>query len=212
MTSKMNSNLSASEKEIFKKLSTPVKIQDFLDTLPRNCEKGGDTLMSPRRVLRERKAHCIEGAFLAAAALWFHGEEPLVINLRATKDDYDHALALYRRHGRWGAISKTNHVGLRWRDPVYKDIRELAMSYFHEYLHDDHRKTLRAYSRIVDLSRFGEEWITSEEDLFDISGAIQDFRHFPVAPRSNLRLVRPIDRMERLANELVEWEKSDPRT
>lgn len=209
----MDLGLSPAEKKIFKKLTTPIKIQDFLDTFPRNWEKNGDTLMSPRRVLRERKMHCIEGAFLAAAALWFNGERPLVINLRAIKDDYDHTVTLYQRHGYWGAISKTNHYGLRWRDPVYKNIRELAMSYFHEYLHDDDdRKTLRSYSRLVDLSCFGKDWITSEDNLFEISGAIQDFKHFPVAPKSNLRLVRPIGSIERQANRLVEWDKCDPRT
>lgn len=205
--------LSKEEIAIFKKLDTPRKIQDFFDTFARNLEKKGDTLMSPRRVLRERKMHCIEGAFLAAAILWFHGEKPLVINLRATKNDFDHTITLYRRFGYWGAISKTNHFGLRWRDPVYKNIRELVMSYFHEYLHDDNdNKTLRAYSKEVDMRRFGKKWITDEEDLFEIAGAIQEVKHFPVAPPRNMRLVRPTDKMECQVNRLVEWDKSDPRT
>lgn len=168
--------------------------------------------MSPRRVLRERKAHCIEGAFFSAAVLWFHGNKPLVMNLRATADDYDHVIALYRFHGYWGAISKTNHVGLRFRDPVYKTIRELAMSYFHEYLHDDGRKTLRAYSCPVDMRDFGKDWVTSEDNLYDISESIQDVRHFPIAPTANIRLARPTDKMERLANRFIEWKKNDPRT
>jgi len=184
-----------------------------LDSLPRNCEKNGDTCLSPRGVLREKKAHCIEAALLAAAALWFHGEEPLVMDFRASKEDYDHVVALYKINGYWGAISKTNHVGLRWRDPVYKTIRELAMSYFHEYLHDTtHKKTLREYSRPINLKKFGVEWITVEENLFDLAQKIDDAFHFPIAPKKNLRLIRPADKMERKANKLVEWRKKDPRT
>ena len=205
--------LSKAEHAVFKKLTTPIKIQDFLDSLPRNWEKHGNTLMSPRRVLWERKVHCIEAAFFAAAALWFNGEEPFVMDLQATSDDYDHVIAVYKRYGYYGAISKTNHTGLRFRDPVYKTYRELAMSYFHEYLHDiDHRKTLRTYSAPVNLKRFGSEWITAEEDLIDIAYAVDSMRHFPVAPTKNLRLVRAADKMEQRANRILEWKKSDPRT
>jgi hypothetical protein len=201
------------EAGILRKLSTPIKIQDFLDTMPRNMEKHGDTLMSPRRVLAERKAHCIEAALLAATALWFHGHKPLVIDLRASREDYDHVVAIYRKNGYFGAISKTNHVGLRFRDPVYKTVRELAMSYFHEYLHDhnDH-KTLRAYSGPVNLAKFGKKWLTADDDLFDLALAIDGAKHCPVAPKDNLRQLRHVDRMEHKANRLVEWHKLDPRT
>jgi hypothetical protein len=205
--------LTEKESAILKKLSTPVKIQDFLDSLPRNWEKGGDTCMSPRRVLREKKVHCIEGALLAAAVLWLNGEESLVMDFRATDEDYDHVIALYKRNGHWGAISKTNHIGLRWRDPVYRTIRELAMSYFHEYLHDTtHEKTLREYSRPINLKKFGAEWMIAEEDLFNLAQKIDDAPHFPVAPKKNIRLVRPADKMERKANKLIEWPKKNPRT
>jgi hypothetical protein len=201
------------EMKIINKLSTPVKIQDFLDCLPRNWEKQGDTCMSPRQVLQEKKAHCIEAAFFAAAVLWRNGEPPLVLDLRASLEDFDHVIALYRRHGHWGAISKTNHFGLRFRDPVYRSVRELVMSYFHEYLHDENsHKTLRSYSVPVDLRRFGEWWVTSEGGLADLAVAIDSARHFPAAPASNLRLVRQADRFTRQVNHLAEWEKSDPRT
>ncbi|HTX86576.1 MAG TPA: hypothetical protein VMC41_00735 [Candidatus Nanoarchaeia archaeon] len=205
--------LTKKEAAILKKLNTPIKIQDFLDTLPRNWEKNGDTCLSPRLVLSNKKAHCIEGALVAAAALWLDGQEPLVMDFRATRDDGDHVIALYKVNGRWGAISKTNHVGLRWRDPVYRTWRELAMSYFHEYLHDrTDRKTLRSFSAPINLKKFGSRWITAENNLFDLAGQIDAARHFPVAPRKNLRRIRPADRMERRANRLVEWKKSDPRT
>ncbi|HTW96918.1 MAG TPA: hypothetical protein VMD74_04655, partial [Candidatus Methylomirabilis sp.] len=151
--------LNEKELKILKKLNTPVKIQDFLDSLPRNCEKNGDTVLSPRRVLREKKMHCIEGALLAATALWLHGRSPLVMDFQATDDDDDHVIALYKINGYWGAISKTNHVGLRWRDPVYRTPRELALSYFHEYLHErTHRKTLLSYSDPINLKKFGIKW------------------------------------------------------
>jgi hypothetical protein len=152
--------------------------------------------------------HCIEGAFLAAVALWLNGEPPLVMDFRAHKSDDDHVVAVYKRNGRFGAISKTNHVGLRFRDPVYKTIRELAMSYFHEYLHEkNHRKTLRYFSGAIDLRKFGTGWITDENNLFDLAYAIDCVRHFPVAPEKNLRLVRLPDKLERRVNELVEWPK-----
>lgn len=205
--------LTKKELAVFKKLTTPIKIQDFLDSMPRNWEKNGATCMSPRRVLRENKMHCIEGAFLAATALWLNGEEPLVMDLKATREDADHVVAIYKRHGYFGAISKTNHVGLRWRDPVYKNIRELAMSYFHEYLQDENsHKTLRSFSGPVNLKKFGKKWVTDEDDLIDIAWKIDSAKHFPIAPKENIRLIRQTDKMECLANRLVEWKKDDPRT
>ena len=124
----MRALLSPAEHGVFKKLSTPQKIQDYLDHLPINFELVGETLYSPRRVLQENKAHCVEGALFAAAALCYHGQPPLLLDIQTTADDYDHVLALFKEEGRWGAISKTNHTILRWRDPVYKNPRELAMS------------------------------------------------------------------------------------
>src|SRR3989338_6552129 len=124
--------LSKKELAIFKKLNTPIKIQDFLDKIPMNWEKKGETYFSPRRALEARKMHCLEGAIFAATALWLQGEKPLLLDLKAKGDD-DHVVALYRRNGYWGAISKTNHAALRFRDPVFKTLRELAVSYFHEY-------------------------------------------------------------------------------
>jgi hypothetical protein len=205
--------LTQKEQALLKKLNTPAKIQDFLDSLPRNWEKKGDTCMSPRVVLREKKMHCIEGAMLAAAALWVNGREPLVMDFKATRNDADHVVALYKINGYWGAISKTNHFSLRFRDPVYKNIRELAMSYFHEYLHDDHcRKTLRSFSGPINLKRFGQKWITAEKNLFEVAGAIDSVKHFSVAPKKNLRRLRLADKIVRRVDRMVEWKKNNPRT
>ena len=202
-----------SERTVFKQLATPIKIQNFLDTIPMNWEKRGETYMSPQRAWRERKMHCLEGALFAAAALWLHGEPPLLFDLRADGDD-DHVVALYKRHGYWGAISKTNHAAVRFRDPIYKTLRELALSYFHEYfVNKTGKKVLREYStNPFNLTTFGTSWITTEEDVFVIAEKIDRSRHSRIIPKRNMRFIRPADRMERRAGRLIEWPRSDPRT
>ena len=141
--------LSRGEFAVLRRLDSPERIQAFLYGLKQNFEPGGDTCNSVRVVLRTKRAHCIEGAMLAACALWVHGEPPLLLDLQAVHD-FDHVVALFRRRGRWGAISKTNGVGLRWRDPIYRSLRELAMSYFHEYTD---RKSTRLNSSHIQKSR-----------------------------------------------------------
>lgn len=206
--------LTKEEERIFKKLDTPIKIQDFLNEIPVNYEHDGvDTWRSPRRVLRDNKAHCVEGSLFAAAVLWYHGYDPLLMGFRTAPKDEDHFVTLYTMHGYWGAISKTNHSVLRFRDPVYKTPRELAMSYFHEYfMYEDGKKTLRDYSAPFNLKKLGTDWITSEEELFEIVDAVNDSRHFPVVPKENARSIRKADPVELRTEHLLEWEKTDPRT
>lgn len=205
--------LSKKEEMLLRSLSTPQKIQDFLDRLPLNHEKGGDTYMSPRRVLRERKGHCIEAALVAATALWLRGEKPLLLDLTSREDDDDHVVALFRQNGYWGAISKTNHVVLRYRDPIYRTVRELALSYYHEYfLNRTGEKTLLSYSRPLDLSRFGSDWVTAEEDLWIIADALDSARHYRLVPKENERFIRRASVTERKGGEVVEWLIDDPRT
>ncbi len=201
------------EYDLLRGLSTPQKIQDFLDELPRNNEKEGHTCSSPRVALREKKAHCIEGACIAALALWMHGERPLLLDLKASHGDDDHVVALYKRGGHWGAISKTNHAVLRFRDPVYRTIRELALSYFHEYcLLSDGRKTLRSYSRPFSLKRFGIEWITREDGLWDIASELDQSKHSLIVPPGNEQYLRKASDIEREAAGIAEWPMKDPRT
>lgn len=201
------------EYALLRKLSSPGKIQDFLDTLPRNNEKNGHTCASPRTVLREEKAHCIEGAYLAALALWIHGERPLLLDLKASHGDDDHVVALYKRNGHWGAVSKTNHSVLRFRDPIYRTVRELALSYFHEYfLLTDGRKTLRTYSRPFSLKRFGTKWITEESDLWEIASELDQSKHFPLIPPGSEHFLRNAGEIERRAAGISEWPLKDPRT
>ncbi|HCR52040.1 TPA: hypothetical protein DIV48_00130 [Candidatus Kaiserbacteria bacterium] len=213
--SRAQSGLTQREYAVLAKLSSPVKIQDFLDALPMNWEKGGDTHMSPRRILRAKKAHCIEGALLAAAALWIAGEPPFIMNLSARfhKGDDDHVVALYKRGGRYGAVSKTNHASIRFRDPVYRTPRELALSYFHEwFLNTTGEKTLECYSKPLDLRRFGAGWITDKKNLWHIADALSELPHYYFVPKGNWRYVRKADAMELKAGRLTEWKKSDPRT
>ena len=123
--------LSREEAATLARLRTPEKIQDYICSLKINKELKGDTCLSVREVLRHQHAHCIEGAFVAAAALWMHGQPPLLMDMKAKGDD-DHVVTLFRHRGYWGAISKSNHVWLRWRDPGYRSLREMTVSYFHE--------------------------------------------------------------------------------
>ncbi|MBI4407039.1 MAG: hypothetical protein HY565_00885 [Candidatus Kerfeldbacteria bacterium] len=201
------------EHTVLQSLTTPIKIQNYLDRVPMNWEKHGETYMSPQRALRAHKMHCFEGALFAAATLWVHGEPPLLFDLRVRGDD-DHVVALYKRHGYWGAISKTNHASLRFRDPIYKTMRELALSYFHEYFSDlTGKKVLREYSaKPLNLTTFGTDWVTAEEDLVAIVDAIDAAPHHQIVPQRNLRLLRQADAMERRAGRLKEWKKTNPRT
>ncbi len=195
------------EFKLFAKLKTPEKIQDFLDTLPINFEKSGETLKSPREVLLRKNAHCMEGALFAAAALWYHGKKPFILDLRTTDDDMDHVVALFKEKGLWGAISKTNHAVLRYRDPIYKTIRELVLSYFHEYFLDTGEKTLREYSRPFDLRRYGSEWLTASQNLWHISDALDQSPHHVIIDTRNARRLRRASEVEIRAGKLVEYKK-----
>lgn len=203
--------LTAEEGRLLSALRTPHHVQDFVIDLRANFEPRGDTLRSVRGSLRHGEAHCIEAAFVAACALWLHGDPPLLMDLTAV-GDADHVVAVFRRNGCWGAISKSNHAWLRWRDPVYRTLRELAMSYFHEYFNKG-RKTLRTYSTSVDLRRFAPEmWITSEEHCWDVGAAVDDARHYRLIAPAQMRWLMPPDATVLRADNLVQYETRDRRT
>jgi len=195
------------EVQVFKKLNCPKKIQDFLNKIPANYEKDGDTVLSPRMVLKQNRAHCMEGAMFAAAALRFHGHQPLVVDLTSNHKDDDHVIAVFKRHGHWGAISKTNHATLRYREPIYRNIRELTMSYFHEYFtNDDRKKTLRSYSLPVNLSRFDKNgWMTAAEDTDYIPEYLAKVPHQQILTRSQIAFLRKADPIEKKAGSILEW-------
>jgi hypothetical protein len=201
--------LNADERRILARLKTPELIQDFVAALPANFERKGGTCLSVRGALHANHGHCIEAAFIAATALWLNGERPLVMDFQASREDDDHIVALFKRNGCWGAISKSNHVWLRWRDPVYRSLRELAMSYFHEYTRFD-RKTLRTYSRPVDLRRFDPAlWITNEEYCWDVAGALDDAPHYRLITPAQARRLRKRDAVEMRANNLRQYRAPD---
>lgn len=169
------------EKELFRKLNTPAKVQDYLNSLKFNFEKGGETLRSPLFAMRAGEAHCFEGALLGAYILSLHGFKPLVMHLKASNRDYSHVVAPFKINGYWGALSKTNHAVLRYREPVYKNIRELAMSYFHEYFLNDGTKTMEAYSQPMNLNDFEEGWEKMEGDLWGIDEELDKVKHYLVS-------------------------------
>lgn len=202
--------LTPAEGRLFARLNSPQKIQAYLDRIPANFELNGDTTMSPRRMLRTRVAHCAEAALFAAAVLAFHGKPAWLMDLRALPSDQDHIVALFRQRGLWGAISKTNHAILRWRDPIYRSWRELAMSYAHEYCLPGGKKSLLAISRPFSLLRYKPSlWVAAEEDLHWLMDALDDSPHVPVAPAPAMKIRRRSSRVELLAQDVVDW--PDPR-
>jgi hypothetical protein len=184
------------ERAVFRRLNTPEKIQRFLDELPYDKEPEGPRCRSPRRVLRDQTAHCMEGALVGAAALRMLGHPPLLLDLEAVRDD-DHVLAIFNLRGHWGAVAKSNYSGLRFREPVYRTLRELVMSYFEHYYNLQREKTLRKYSRPVNLERFdGMGWMTAEEDPWVIPEYLCTIAHTGVlAPSQPKRLSRVDDRL-----------------
>lgn len=196
------------EKKLFQKLSTPQKVQDFLNTIAPNKERDGkDTIKSPLRVLREKNAHCIEGAIFAAYVLSLHGYKPFLVHMKATRADLDHVIFIFKEKSGWGAISKTNHAVLRFREPIYKNLRELVMSYFHEYTTDDGKKTLRSYSVPLDLSIFEKGWETEMEDLWGIDEELDAITHIPIGPSEFFKKMRLSDEIEREVGKMLEWKK-----
>jgi hypothetical protein len=149
--------------------------------------------MSVREVLKWNRAHCIEGALIAALAFWFHGERPLLVDLSANDEDNDHIIAVFKINGYWGAISKGNHAYGRYRDPIYRTLRELVMSYFHEYYNPKGNKTLRTYSRPLDLSHYKpEEWITGK-DSWNIASDICGVAHYRFISKQQEKILKPVD-------------------
>ncbi len=171
-------------------LKTPARIQHFLNELPYH---NADTAWSPRRVLREGTAHCLEGALLAAAALRVNGFPPLIMDLEAVQDT-DHVLAVYQIDGCWGTIAKSNFSGLRFREPVYKNLRELAMSYFDDYFNYRGERTLRGHSKPVNLSRFDrQQWMTTEKPTWFVPQLLLEIPHIPLITTKQARRLTRVD-------------------
>ena len=222
---KMQALLSPAERRVLQKLKTPQLIQDYLEALPQHFVSDGDRMLSPRGVLAHNTAHCMEGAVFAAAALAYHGQPPFLMDFQTPEYDEDHVVAVFSvKDGSasggklWGALSKTNHPVLRWRDPIYKSIRELAMSYAHEYFMWNKKdgellgkKTLRAYSKPFDLSRYApEQWLVPD-GISWLADPLDASPHSPVAPALALKNLRRATKVETDAMQLEEWSRGGKR-
>ena len=198
--------LTRGETKLFRKLTTPEKIQDFLTGMPINFEPQGDTCQSARMALQNNSCHCIEAAFIAAAALMLHGQPALLMDFQASGDD-DHVLALFKQDKHWGAISKSNSIWLRWRDPVYASPRELAMSYFHEYVKEKH-KTLRRVSKPFDIGKYDPDyWLTSQENCWAMAQEIDASPHVDLISNSQARKLKLRDSLETRAGDFKEFSR-----
>ena len=182
--------VTASERALFRKLSTPAKIQDWLDGLTYRAE---ERAACPRNVIRERRAHCFDGALFAAAALRQLGHAPALLDMWAVRDD-DHVLAVYRVDGRYGAVAKSNFVGLRFREPVYRSLRELVMSYFELYFNMEREKTLRAWAGPLPLAQFDRYgWMFRDDPLPYVSDRLDALKHRRILTPEMERRLTPVD-------------------
>lgn len=184
------SGFTAVELRKLRSLKNPHGIQRCLDSQPYHL---ADTAWSPRRVLGENTSHCFEGALFAAAALRVNGYPPLVMDLEA-EHDTDHVIAVYKERGHWGAIAKSNFTGCRYREPVYRSLRELAMSYFEVYFNLRRERTLRTFSRPVNLARFdGLNWMTTDQPLWFVAEYLFTIRHFSLLTRGMAEKLHRLD-------------------
>ncbi len=199
--------LTPAESTLFAKLGTPEKIQDFITAMPINFEPEGDTCRSARHAIKANCCHCIEAAFISASALLLHGKPTLLMDFQASGDD-DHIITLFKNGKYWGAISKSNSIWLRWRDPVYASPRELAMSYFHEYVKAE-KKTLRRVSKPFDIGKYDPDyWVTNDENCWPMALEIDASPHVELITKSQARHLRNREAFERRAGEFKEFQKA----
>ena len=176
---------------VYSALESPVKIQAYLDSIPYSEE---EKYRCPRQVIQDGKAHCFDGALFAAAALRFHGYPPLVIDMFPVpmRDD-DHMLAIFKIDGHWGALAKSNFVGLRYREPIFRNLRELVLSYFEDFYNTDSEKTLRSYTVPYNLKSYDRyQWMVEDTKMLDIAHKLEKIRRFTLLTPSmeaNLALV-----------------------
>jgi hypothetical protein len=182
--------LSRAELRVLRRLKTPFGVQRFLDELPYNL---GYTARSPKHVLHERIASCLEGGIFAAAALRVLGFPPLIFDLEAEQDT-DHVVAIFKVRGHWGAVAKSNFTGCRYREPVYRTLRELAMSYFNTYFNLRFKRTLRRYSRPVNLARFDHlAWMTTDKPVWFIAEHLCEISHISLLTPSMKKNLTRLD-------------------
>jgi hypothetical protein len=180
----------AEEKKQLAQLKTPKKIQEFLDTIDYSAES---VYRSPRSVLRDRKAHCFDGAVFAAAALREIGYPPLIMDMQAVRDD-DHVLAVFRKNGCWGSIAKSNFAGLRFREPIHRTLRELVLSYFESYYNLNREKTLRQFTQPQNLSAYDKQsWMTDDAAMDLIGEKLCVVKTQKLLTHAMIRALHPVD-------------------
>jgi len=181
---------SPAELRKLRSLKTPHGIQRLLDEMPYHL---ADTAWSPKRVLQENTSHCYEGALFAAAALRVNGYPPLILDLEA-EHDTDHVIAVYRVDGHWGSVAKSNYTGCRYREPVYRSLRELALSYFEVYFNLRGERTLRTFSRPVNMKRFDHlDWMTTEKPVWFVAEYLLTISHTPLISRAQAKKLHRLD-------------------
>ncbi len=186
-----DAELTEPERRLVEGLASPGKIQEFLDAVPYSTDP---FYRCPLRVLREKVAHCFDGALFAAAALRRIGHPPRIVDMYPDGRDDEHLLAVFRVEGLWGAVAKSNFVGLRYREPVYRSLRELVMSYFEQYFNLQREKTLRAYTRPLDLRAFDRwSWMTSDRELEGIARRTEQIRRRRLISRRAAARLLPVD-------------------
>lgn len=199
--------LSNDEKNIFKKLNTPQKIQDFINNLEMRDDNTEPIVRSPRQILIKGVASCMEGALLAHAILTYHNYISHIIDLCVSKKnnkDSDHIITIFEVDGYIGAISKTKHSVLRYRDPIYKNVRELVMTYFHEYFLNDGKKNLRSYSNKYNVfAKNGMNWIIADKDLYEIAYQIDNIKHTKILNQKMVHNLRKADNIEIKASNVL---------
>ena len=188
--SHLGNDFTPQELRKLRSMKNPYGIQKFLDDASYHLE---DTAWSPRRVLAEQSAHCLEGAIFAAAALRANGYPPLLLDFEA-EHDTDHVIAIYKEDGCWGAVAKSNYAGCRWREPVYKSLRELALSYFNAYFNLRRERTLRRFSGPVNLKRFDEQnWMTTDKEVWFIVDHLFEIKHYPLITAAQAKRLHRVD-------------------
>lgn len=186
----LEARFTPAERALWRSLTSPVKIQAFLDSVPYT---GEERYRCPLTFLQDRTGHCFDGALFAAAALRRLGHRPLIVDLLPGDDD-DHVLALFQRGGCWGAVAKSNYASLRYREPVYRSLRELVMSYFDGYFNFHGDRTLRGYTRPLDLTAYDRVgWMWSDERLDDIGVKLGEIKSYKVLTPAQIRALNPVD-------------------
>ncbi len=182
----------AKDRALLARLDSPRAVQAFLDRIPYSP---GEAYRSPLSVLHDRVAHCYDGAVFAAAMLYHLGYPPLIVNMFPNSRDDEHLVALFRRFGAWGAVGKSNFVGLRFREPIHRTLRELMLSYFEQYYNVRGEKTLRSHTRTLDLTRFDAHlWLTRNATMEEIALRLSGMRRYPLLTRGMIKNLSALDR------------------